>query len=128
MYEFELTSINNSHQLIIQFAQTHVNSIRGGLGLFSQNPTQPTSFWRVVLATSFSIRLDLSFYMSKSWHYSLSLRCDLRAHYYFDLIKDFESTLNESEFSNCMRSYFRPLVSIESMSISKQSSSRKNLY
>jgi hypothetical protein len=33
-----------------------------------------------------------------------------------NVIKDFRSTLNESEFFNCMRSYFRPLASIESIS------------
>jgi hypothetical protein len=32
-----------------------------------------------------------------------------------DLIKIFRSTLHEFEFSNCMRSYFRFLVSIESI-------------
>ncbi len=49
-----MTSVKNPHQLTIQLVKTQVNPTRRGLGYFSQNPTQPTSFRRVSKTRTFN--------------------------------------------------------------------------
>ncbi len=70
----------------------------------------------VVLANSFLIWFSVSWLMSKLWHYFLLWNAIFERIEKFSFrLEVLSSNVNESEFFNCIRSYFRFLVSIESI-------------